>query len=434
MKLDIYANGCGTGKTTRNKQLIQDSDDLYLILVPSISLANDYADCAYVVTSESASNVQDKLLEALNDNRRVICCTHTAFQNCDFTARLTKDRVVIQDEEISDVYKSSQYKEGKHNDILCVTERADGWFDVEVNTASASKFLTNLDWFENADALKDVYSSPHKLWSNRGADADDRFLFAVLSPEVYAGAKKVIITCANFTYTTQYLLWKNLFNADFNVVSPFTAYNAPNLTIFHAEQKINSKTYNTKDSVIRDEVIAFVEANSKNEKVVYVDNNSQRTNAKWVRVNHNCHGDNSNRDAKHIAFLSAINYSAIDTHFLKQVAGISYDELSYALIGELVHQVSMRGALRDNNQAKQAIYLMEARAARYAAGILFSNAKVVEIDNTSREAKAPKLTQAQKLKSFYIRKNFTEYAVTSTRVLMTLDIWTQCNSRGNKCS
>lgn len=433
MKIEIFANGCGTGKTTRNKQIIkQHTNKSFLVIVPSINLANDYSTVGAVVTSQHKTlTTQDQLSNALDAQQRVIVTTHQTFLNCEFKTRLTLNRWVIQDEELK-VYKSDTYKEGTHKGILDVAATAlkttvqaqenATWYEVTLNAVNAGKFVKNADWYEHADKVKDLIATPHKLWTNKDSDADERYLFAVVDPAVYAHADQVTITCSNFTRTQQYKLWMNLFAVEFVIVQPFVMYNTPNLTIYHAQQAINSITYNKAHPELRQ---AVVDSITTDKKVVYVDNNytKKQTANNWTRCEHNCHGNNDNRDAAHIAFLSALNHSGIDVAFLKQVGEMSYDEISYAFTGELMHQVVMRGVLRDNNAAECSIYLMDKRLAMYAAGILFNGATCVEIDGTDRAIKAAPLTVSERNRARALKKALPELKNIDTRELMKLNIW-----------
>lgn len=450
MKINVYANGCGTGKTTMNKRTIRNNPrEKYLIIVPSINLAEDYRDVAVIVTSRDTdtSRVQARLSDAVADNVMALVITHTAFLNCEFKSRLLDNRHVIQDEALS-IYQQDTYKEGSHKNIFIVSDtpiektlkKDKDWFSVSINHTAAKEFIEQVDFFEDNRRLKNMYSSGCCLWTNTRDDSKDRMLFAVTRPDIYEHAKSVSITCANFTYTLQYHLWRTLFSTDFRVIVPFVPYKTPNLRIHYAQQSTNSKTYNTKHNNIRETVIAYI--TELTPECVFVDNNWHNTHRKtWIRVEHNCHGDNSNITKTHVAFLSSINYTGIDVEFLRQVARLDYLTIRYSLVGELMHQVVMRGALRQLNRttgindSQMDIYLMESDIARYAQGVLFPDAEMHLIPNTERiksepVAKQAKISTADKNKASSIRKNYNQYKDIKTRDMMIMPIWNRVSARG----
>jgi hypothetical protein len=219
-----------------------------------------------------------------------------------------------------------------------------------------------------------------------------------------------------------------LYNATFNVTTPFLPYVTPNLTMHFAQQKRNSKTFNNTNTAIKDSVIAYIE--SKCISPVYVDNNAYDTQDGWQRVNHNCHGINNLRNEAHIAILSAINYSGLVSAFLVDVAGMTTQQVRNSLIGEIAHQVIMRGALRCDNNNECHVYLMEMELAAYLQDNIFAKYSYHIISDTDRPERGPLLTPAQSKKATLIRKNFAAYALTPTDVLMKDSIWSFTNSNG----
>jgi hypothetical protein len=282
-----------------------------------------------------------------------------------------------------------------------------------------------VDIFDDKTFLHDLLNTPQQIYTNSPAMCDDAYIISVLSPQMYAGCQSLYIACSNFTQTQQYHLWKSLFGVEFVIKTPFEPYQARQVTIHYAEQKRNSKTYNANKSNIRDEFIRYV--NQQADDVIYVDNNTNADIPTWTRLTHNCHGENKYREKAHIAVLSAINYSNVVTNFFTEVIGISSDLLRFALVGELAHQVIMRGRLRIDNQARCDIYLMEEQLAQYIYS-LFTQAEIKCIPNTSRETK--KLSRSAVVKASAIRRHHPEVKDLDTEQLMNHEIWKQTNSRG----
>ncbi len=253
-------------------------------------------------------------------------------------------------------------------------------------------------------------------------------LFRLISPDVYAGADAVHIACANFTATRQFHIWSKLFGTGFHVTHAFDRYVAPALTVHYAGQRYNSKTFNAKDTNIRAAVIDYIDQRCANP--VYVDNNCHDTQPGWQRVDHNCHGVNQYRDRQHIAFLSAINYSNLVSTFLRDVVGMEADEIRYALVGEMAHQVVMRGALRQDNSAECHVYVMETDLAAYLLAGIFEGAQECLIDGTERPPKKPPVSGTDRKKACHIRKNFEQFNGMSTEDLMKQPIWQMTNSNG----
>ncbi len=441
MNIDFYANGCGTGKTTKIKEIISNTPLAYfLVIVPSKELAKEYADVGEVVISgdveSNTPNVQKRITQAtVMDDTRVLIITQAAFINSTDKHHLCKDRIVIQDEELK-VFSSERWKMNNHKEWLSmfdVKACAADWFSTNINKSIAEAFLKEVDDLDNPRQVKDLLASPYDVWSNNNKFDEFSQLFKVMKPEVYKSANRVIIACANFKQTFQYQIWKHLYSVNFNCKAEFEGYSGTNTIIHHADQPINSITYNKGDGNVRDAVIKYVTDNAAGDKIIGVDNKRFELPATWVRVDHNCHGVNSHRDTKHIAILSAINYANLESLFLQNICGLSKDAISFALLGETAHQVVMRGVLRMDNTAECHIYVMEQRLAFYLKMALFPDAELLTIAGTARTESAPRkaaLTQVDRNKAAHIRKQWPAYANKSAEDIKDELIWDICGSRG----
>ena len=103
--INVNATGCGRGKSTFNRHLItRNSDTRYLVIVPSLALANEYSTCGTVIHSENTKNVQQQIFRAIEANTRVIVITQKAFLDCPSKRLLCEHRTVIQDEHLEVYY------------------------------------------------------------------------------------------------------------------------------------------------------------------------------------------------------------------------------------------------------------------------------------------------------------------------------------------
>lgn len=304
----------------------------------------------------------------------------------------------------------------------------DGWYRVSVNTTLVDDFLATEDMFDDKQMINDLLATPHLLFTNTASLQPESRLFRTISPEVYAGADAVHIACANFTATRQYQIWSRLYGVVFDVNQPFKRYVTPNLTVHYAEQTYNSKTFNGRNSTIRQRVIDHIEQRCTDP--VYVDNNCHDDRRGWQRVDHNCHGVNQYRHVQHIAFLSAINYSNLDSAFLQDVVSMDKDEIRHSLVGEMAHQVLMRGALREKNDAVCHVYVMEAALAAYLLTAIFSSAQECVISDTHRPQKKPPIKGSDRKKACHLRRRLSQYKDMSTRELMNDPIWHLTGSNG----
>jgi hypothetical protein len=441
--ISVNATGCGKGKSTHNQHLIKTNKDTrFLVIVPSKALADEYGDagCGTVIHSSRARddetplqslNVRQRIFEAIESNTRVIVITQKAFLDFPNKHLLCEHRTVLQDEHL-EVYYTSPWRMANHMTWLPMFEvalaKVDGWFEVSFNTTVAQEFLATEDFLDNKQFVEDLLNTPQRIFTNRATLEADSMLFRVISPEIYAGADDVHIACANFTQTRQHHIWSKLFDAEFQISKPFERYMTPNLTVHHAEQRCNSKTFNSKNECIRDAVINYIHAQCSDP--VYIDNNANDTQAGWSRVNHNCHGINTYRDRKHLAVLSAINYSNLVSTFLHDIVGMSEAEVRNALIGEMAHQVVMRGALRTNNDSECHIYLMEAELANYLTSCVFDGATTQAISSTSRPPKSPPMTAVERKKATLLRKRFEHLKDMTGEQLMNDPIWQITNTNG----
>ena len=428
---NVNAAGCGKGKSRDNKELIgRNSTTRFLVIVPSIELAKEYDPLGTAITSESTNNVKRQIYRAIDANTRVIIITQKAFTDFESKTLLCEHRTVLQDEHL-EPFLMCKWKMNNHLewvDVFSVcSSNKDGWYAVTLNPERAKQFIASADMLDNKQFIQDLLSTPQLIFTNKPTIEDDSALFRVISPEIYAGADSVHIACANFQCTRQYFLWSSLFNAEFRFTRHFEAYETSNLTIHFAQQRRNSKTHNRNDSSIRDAVTAYI--NSKCSNPVFVDNNYYDTEGGWERVKHNCHGVNEHRGKAHFAILSAINYDNLAAGFLMDIGRMTAQQVRASLIGEIAHQVIMRGALRENNSNECHVYLMESELAEYLVTI-FVGCKAEVIPDTARPESEPALTSIERKKASLIRKNFPQLSKAPTKELLINPIWEMTNSNG----
>ena len=438
MKYKINESACGAGKTTSSLQLIKHKPTYYfLVIVPSIDSTNLYT--GKIIDSAHYPNVQDAILNAVNDSERVIIITHKAFIDCTFKQRLCDNRIVIQDEQLT-VFNTRTINDRNHPNLFDQITNEKSWYEIKLSE-NAIQLMNNYDDFQDVRLLKDIHYTQSRIWTNDLEPLDNndliktRLVLQVINSNCYAGAKEVIITCANFTNTLQYKLWSNIFKQEFEVTHKFQKYNTPNLTVHHAAQETNSITYNKQDDHIRKEVINYIGDN----ETIYVDNNFFKDIQQddFTRLSSNCAGLNDFKDKNKVAFLSALNYDLKVQSFLQTIGELTKEETANILTGEILHQVAMRCSLRVNLTNKCDIYVMSKILAEYAVNNLFENATTKEIPNTNRlkkqtvaKPKKQKLSQSDKNKASMIRKNFSEFKDYKTKDLMSHKIWENTNSRG----
>ena len=432
MKFTVNAAGCGKGKSTDNKAFVTTNKTTrFLIIVPSLALADEYKAYGTAITSETTNNVKQTIYRAIDANTRVIVITQKAFMDFEAKELLCTHRTALQDEHLEPL-SMRKWVMGNHMQWIDMFKVAatdkDGWHEVQLDTQRAQQFQTSCDMLDNKLFMPDLLVTPQRIFTNKPAIHADSMLFNVVSPDIYKGADAVHIACANFTCTRQYRFWTALFDQQFQVTRPFGPYVTPNLTIHVAQQKRNSKTFNLANTGIKNNVVAYIK--SKCSDPVYIDNNVYDGQNGWCRVNHNCHGVNEHRDKAHIAILSAINYDNLATAFLVDIAGMTTEQVRNALIGDIAHQVIMRGALRNDNANECHVYLMESDLASYLASSVFVNSRLIVIGDTARPDRGPALTPVQRKKATLIRKNFAQYEGMPTELLMKQAIWDDTNTNG----
>ena len=101
-----------------------------------------------------------------------------------------------------------------------------------------------------------------------------------------------------------------------------------------------------------------------------------------------------------------------------------------SLIGEMAHQVVMRGALRTNNASECHIYLMEAELASYLTSCIFDGASTQAISSTSRPSGPPPMKPVERKKATLLRKQFEHLKDMTGEQLMNDPIWQITNSNG----
>ena len=430
--ITVNAAGCGKGKSTNNKKLIESHlNSKFLIIVPSLALADEYSVYGAAIHSKNTNNVKSQIHKAIENNTRVIIITQKAFIDFERKTLLCTNRIVLQDEHLEPYYMC-KWQMQNHTQWLDMFEigsaEKDGWYQISLNTERIDQFLVSPDMLDNKQFVLDLIATPQQIYTNKPVIEVDSKLFRVISPRIYDGAISVHIACANFTVTRQYHLWTALFGEKFKITIPFVPYITPNLTMHFASQKRNSKTFNRSNTSIKDNVTAYIKSKCSNP--VYIDNNMYDTEGGWQRVNHNCHGINNLRDESHIAILSAVNYDCLASSFLIDMAGMTPQQVRYSLIGEIAHQVIMRGTLRCNNGNECHVYLMEMELAAYLQDHVFSEYKYEIIDDTNRPDRGRVLTSLERKKASLIKKNFSEYRHMPTEDLMKDSIWSFTNTNG----
>jgi hypothetical protein len=431
--ITINAAGCGKGKSTDNKTLLTNNKtDRFLVIVPSLALANEYADYGTAITSENSENVKKSIAHAIRLNTRILIITQKAFMDYENKTLLCTHRTILQDEHLEPLYTCKWVMDNHSEwfDMFVVSPSSiSEWFEVTLNLPRIAEYLLTEDMLDNKQFINDLLATPQRIITNKASIDKDSLLFRVISPGIYNGADAVHIACANFKSTRQYYLWLNMFNEHFKFTRNFELYNTPNLTIHYAEQERNSKTFNANNDYIHTNFMKYVSDNATD--VVYVDNNVYTKIDGWDRVKHNCHGVNEYRNRKHIAIASAINYNNAIVGFLQDFGLMTTEQIRFSLIGEIAHQVAMRGSLRTDNNNECHIYVMETELAKYLYGCIFNNASIKSINGTARPATDSALTEQQRHKGTAIRKmQSLKLQDWPTERLMKSHYWLECSARG----
>jgi hypothetical protein len=395
--------------------------------MPSLALADEYKASGTTTTN----NVKKQIHRAIAANTRVIVITQKAFMDFEAKKLLCTHRTVLQDEHLEPFFACKWVMRNHLSwlDMFKVEAAGkDGWYEVTLDKARTDQFLTSCDMLDNRQFIKDLLATQQRIFTNRPSIHAQSVLFRVVSPSIYDNADAVNIACANFTCTRQYQLWTALFDQQWKMTRPFVPYVTPNLTLHVVQQKRNSKTHNQYNTSVRDGVVAYIK--SKCNDPVYIDNNVYDDLNGWSRVDHNCHGVNEHREKAHIAILSAVNYDNLATAFLIDMAGMTSDSVRNSLVGDIAHQVIMRGALRSDNTNKCHVYLMESDLGQYLASHVFKGSQEATIDDTARPDRKPALTSVERKKATLIRKNFAQYKEMPTEELMLEAVWGNTNTNG----
>jgi hypothetical protein len=423
----------GSGKTTRNCETIaQNPQQYYLIIVPSVALAEEYV----VNTGGTSIHSENKTgssvgkdISRLMHTTRILIITQQSFKLFENKDDLCRGRDVFQDEELA-IVESMQINIANHKqwaDIFNVMETIhNGIYTVTLNDHRLKEFQETLDILDNKDVLKTFTSTGNLLVTNT-PDIDGATVYKMASPDIYKTAKSVTISCANFKSTVQYNLWNHTFEVEFMVINPFVKYITPNLQFHHAEQARNSKSYNTIHTHIHDSFVKYVKEQTSN--AIYLDNKmfDDITEEGWTRLQQNCQGVNSFRDHTHIAIASAVNYNTYLSNILMKLCNMDALQIRASLIGEITHQLIMRGILRVNINSICHVYLMEKDLCDYLLTHLYETplaAKV--IPDTLRTIRVLKevVKPSDRNKASMMRK--MQPSVTdgfSDRELMTMAVW-----------
>ena len=442
MKIIVNAASAGSGKTFNSKNVIRLKDkEKFLVIVPSINLANEYADVGTVIHSENATDSVSAEVFA-NLDKRVIIITHKAFLLNKFKHVICGQRHIIQDEEMT-VYSQFDIRLKIHlpwKDMFTYTPSG-RWFKLTPNLKPLAIYLADADTMDNTEVINQVLHTPQVIYILSDDLETAQTAYQYISPDIFNKSKSITLNSANFKNLMQYHIWKNMFGVEFEFAREFVKYDAPNLQFYNAEQKYNSITYNKDHEDIRAQVISFTQKIVTTNPLIYVDNNNFKKVEipNWTRIKHNAHGLNAFSQVEHIAFLSAINLNNTLISYITEHVEITADQLRNATLGEMAHQIIMRGSLRNGRNTdrnnKCNVFLMEKMLTWYLMSEVFNCPMNISIPNTEREEKSiTRITQADTNKALAIRNMFPEKYITpkkySVHELMALSIWNFTSARG----
>jgi len=440
MKISVNAASAGSGKTWQSKQLIRLKDkDKFLVVVPSIKLANEYSDVGYVIHSETTDNVSSEVF--MNLDKRVIIITHQAFLRNKSKQTVCRNRHIIQDEEMG-VMDQVEMRLKIHLPWIDMFNYAPWgrWFILSPNTAKLAVYYDDADTMDNIEVINSMLHTPQVMYIESDDFEMAQTAYRYISPDIYAEAKSITINSANFKNLMQYHIWKNIFEVEFEFTKEFVKYEAPNLQFHHAEQRYNSINYNKENGDIRGQVIHYCQQLAKDKQVVYVDNNNMKniTARNFERIKHNAHGLNEFSETEHIAFLSAINYNNTRIKDITEQVGITSDQLRHANLGEMAHQIIMRGSLRNSRTSLRErechVYLMEQELCFYLMSEVFNCPMSITIPNTTRSQTLEVITAADSQKACAIKNAYPEkyrgVKKYSVHELMKMNIWNFTSARG----
>lgn len=442
MRYSVNAGNAGSGKTHYSKQRIMLSTEKFLVIVPSIALADQYAEVGHVIHTENSNEGVSKEVFA-RINERVLVITHQAFLKNTNKKAVCDNRHIIQDEAMT-VQKHFDLRLKIHiawDDMFSYKPKG-SWLQLTANITKINEYILDADTMDNITLLNELVSTPQIIYVRTTDLQEMQTAYSYISPTIYDGALSVTINCANFRNVIQYYVWSKIFSVEFSFIKDFQKYEANGLQLHVADQNVNALTYNKEDPLIRLRVIDYCQLMSIGNPVVYVDNNSNEDvpNEVWTRIKHNAHGLNEFSNVKHIAFLSAINLNNTIISHITEHLSITPTQLRNAILGEMAHQIIMRGSLRQQNGLMRTsechVYLMEESLAFYLMDEVFNCPIHISIPDSSRKGAEKKIpaTSQERNKARLIRKvhptHYSDDKKYGVHELKRLPIWKMTGARG----
>ena len=167
----VNAAGCGKGKSTHNKKFITaHKDTRFLVIVPSLALADEYADYGTTIHSGNSHNVKQQVYKAIEANTRVLVITQKAFLDFESKTLLCTNRTVLQDEHLEPFYvcKWQMANHAQWLDMFVVgASDKEGWYKVTLNTARVAEFLATADMLDNKQFMQDLLATPQAIYTNK---------------------------------------------------------------------------------------------------------------------------------------------------------------------------------------------------------------------------------------------------------------------------
>jgi hypothetical protein len=249
--------------------------------------------------------------------------------------------------------------------------------------ANINRTLSNKNWksYVNAGQYEEM----------RRGQRDELEIHSVLKPELLKGFAGVFVVCANFESTMMYHLWTEMgvkFRRDVEFERGLryqTHQNGHLVTIYYVSEHPWSKTHrqrsNNLDKFMTTARAFLTQAGVDQSNVVYAINKGEE-DAKGLgtRMPNKPHGLNELSDRDHLVFFSSLLCTPSNFKFLRDMMGLTSDDIRDSIYHSSVYQAVMRTSIRDRNNKNPKMWIVPDKGAAEFLARLIPGARIKKID------------------------------------------------------
>jgi hypothetical protein len=375
VKIQIDARHCGAGKSTNIIQIINSSNEKFLLVVPTTALQEQYSNAIsnikVINSNNSPENATKSLVGVLKAKKhRVVCITHELFKSFTFNPTQKSEYHLVIDEVFNPI------------EFIVADELISAMSQAAIDSIKSKKVGQVIE-LESQNIIQDSLSN-QKLVSAL-ADKDKKVFFKQNSNLGSHVLTQILPSKLNFKscYVAGANCEKSLLLAnqdlEYAIINGNPAmFKGHNFTraaihVIGDAQSLTKGKHITQKSFKK--FMVAVKKEVKRTACLLLANNcleiSERDSETFTRISHSSHGINSYSYINNIALYSATNLDNGSMSILKEILGVSGEYIKEATTFQTYYQAVMRTNLRVGDSSKPVkIFVADANVADFLKKIL----------------------------------------------------------------